>query len=191
MDKILKTKFSPIYLLLIGILIVSSYAGVMLNNKRHESVVSTYTPKIGVEVTETATPTEAVVSNIATTNDTPKSLDGGKYFNLVNGYRTSRGLPALKWKLNLCEYAKARSQQATTEFNHDQYRADEERRYTEICPECGAMGENLSQGYPNEEMALQGQIKSPTHNENMLRDWSWGCVMVNDRTMAIIFGRPK
>lgn len=120
-------------------------------------------------------------------------LDGGRLFNEVNAYRSKNGLSQLSWYHPLCEYAKVRSNTASSDWSHDGYISDSKTTlYTEVCPLCGKTGENLARGYETEAIALKAWIGSPGHKANLDGDWDWGCAMYygNDVT-AMLFGKKR
>jgi len=73
-------------------------------------------------------------------------MDGGRLFNLVNGYRTRNGLSELLWYHPLCNYAKERSEEVKADWSHKGYREQAEGGgiYSKWCPECLRTGENLA-----------------------------------------------
>lgn len=144
---------------------------------------------------QTIYPTTSIIPKpTATPTPKPRKLDGGRLFNLVNQYRAKNGMSQLQWYLPLCDYARQRSQQISTDFSHEGYLSDAESKvlYQQYCPECARTGENLAEGFISEEGVLQGWINSPTHKENLDYDWTYACAyFYGNKYVEMIFGKAK
>ena len=180
----------PSLLVIISLLL---YVNVSLSKTGEVEPEAFPTPEIQGSNVKIITPTLVPIPTLIPTPK-PRSLDGGKLFNLVNDYRRKNGLNELLWYHPLCEFAKARSQQIKGDWSHEGYlkEATEGALYSSICPECGLTGENLAKGYYSEEAALQGWINSPTHKANLDSNWDWGCAMYySNNYVSILFGKKK
>jgi hypothetical protein len=137
---------------------------------------------------QTATPIP-VLSQIPTPK--PKTLDGGKLFNLVNDYRNQNGFSTLLWRHSLCEYSKIRSQEIVTDWSHEGFQDDSKNNELfKFCPECVTLGENLAEGYHSEKDILNAWIASPSHKENLDGNWQWGCaIFYSNNQVSFIFGK--
>lgn len=147
-----------------------------------------------IQPLKTVTPVNPTIIITIAPTAKPRPLDGGRLFNLVNEYRSKNGLNQLLWYLPLCDFAKARSQQVKDDWSHDGYQkeATEGDLYKSICPECDRTGENLAKDFPNENAAIQGWIKSPSHKANLDGNWDWACAMYySNNYVSIIFGAKK
>lgn len=87
---------------------------------------------------------------------------------LINEYRAEQGLPALNWDDAMSSGTCVRAQEASIVFEHVRpdgsawYTADEDRFY----------GENLAEGFTSAETVVKAWIASPTHRENIVKDYS-------------------
>lgn len=145
-----------------------------------------------VSTSLTPTPTYYVIPTITPT-PRPRVLDGGKLFNLVNKYRSDQRLSQLQWFHSLCEYSKKRSQEVSTDWSHEGFLDDSQNRLIwQYCPDCIGVGENLAEGYFTEEAILQGWIESPSHKDNLDRDWTYACAyFYGNSYVSMIFGKVK
>lgn len=114
--------------------------------------------------------------------DPPPKTEAG-LTDKVNAWRTQRSLPSLPEEESLCKYAKTRSREIKTEWNHNKFLSDQ-------CSQTnyGHCGENLSQGYTIDQEILTAWEKSPTHLENLESNWSAMCIRCTDGHCAQEFG---
>jgi uncharacterized protein YkwD len=93
----------------------------------------------------------------------------------INQYRQSRNLPPLTLDSRISEQARAHSQamaNASVPFSHEGF--DQRVKAIARSIRYGAAAENVAynQGYSNPgEQAVQGWIKSPGHQKNMVGDY--------------------
>jgi uncharacterized protein YkwD len=98
-----------------------------------------------------------------------------KIYQQVNQYRRSRNLPSLNWDEHLSKIARAYSQKMAARkasFSHDGFE-DRVKAIAKRIP-LQAAGENLAtiRGYADPAtVAVQGWINSPSHRENMERNF--------------------
>jgi uncharacterized protein YkwD len=108
------------------------------------------------------TKVEATVMPIATPTPAPH-LNPDKLFTRINEYRANHGLNKLAWDTSLCSFAGTRLMQIHSDFSHNGFYPIAKSQYSSIWT-----GENLSKGYPNDDMTYNGWIHSPEHLENIV-----------------------
>lgn len=147
--------------LLTGLFLIS-ILGFLLIKQANDSQVATQT---------TATPSFAPTINSSILS------------SRVNSWRTEKGLNHLPEEESLCQYAEKRTIDIQTEWNHDIFKKDSCLNTNYVF--CG---ENLAKGYQTEEQVLQAWIASPTHYDNLIREWSAMCIKCKDGYCAQQFG---
>lgn len=98
-------------------------------------------------------------------------LDKKTMYILINQYRAENNILPVQEGI-LCDYAKERSQEITTDWSHDQFVEDSDLRYSVVCPECENMAENLANNAMYNKQLLESWKKSPGHNRALL-DPKW------------------
>lgn len=89
-----------------------------------------------------------------------------KLFCSVNSYRANNSLHTLKYSNEATRIAKNRAIHLceTNTFTHDGWQNFLNTEYL-------SAGENLAKDFDSQENVLNGWIKSPAHNDNLLGSW--------------------
>lgn len=95
----------------------------------------------------------------------------------ANQYRLDHNRPALIENEWTCSVATARAQEIETDWSHDGF-----WKYS-----VPGSGENLGRDFTSERGMVDAWIASPTHNENLLRYYKFGCVRCVNESCAHIF----
>lgn len=95
----------------------------------------------------------------------PATLDVNKINELINDYRSSKGLKRLSFDQSMCAYTKHRLSEIHTDFTH---RGFKENPPEFSLPANSYAGENLARGQNSEDELLKDWIKSPSHHASMI-----------------------
>lgn len=138
----------------------------------------------GIRTTPSATPTLVPKPKISTFN---------KLFDLVNQYRSQKGLKSLVIYSPLCQFSQTRLEQIKNDWSHNGYdqAAEQGQLFSLDCPNCSRVGENLAKDYPDEEAVLQAWLASDYHRNNLEGDWDWGCAASSGNFAVFLFGKKK
>ncbi len=106
-------------------------------------------------------------------------------FSLIQEFRYENNLtPYMKSKI-MCEYASIRLAEIRTDFSHDGFKNMKHPPCTtEICN----MGENLARGQNSEQELLTAWLNSPSHAENLYRDYKYSCIRTDGVYTVHFFG---
>lgn len=116
--------------------------------------------------------------------ETIHEIDSNKLQSLVNQWRKTNDYPQYIKSPGLCNYARERLEEIKTDWSHDQFMSDScNKTPFNYC------GENLSRGYLYEEQTLQAWLDSPTHRENIEKDFVYMCVECKDGYCSQQFGK--
>jgi len=102
-------------------------------------------------------------------------------WELVNDYRTEKGLPPFVEDTKLCRLAIIRSYEAQELWGH--YGPNgilESRTMANYCSDCKSMGENLAKDFSTTQGVINGWIKSPAHESVLLMDAQLACIGVSE-----------
>ena len=103
-------------------------------------------------------------------------------YTLIQGYRVNNGLEPYIMSQKLCDIADIRLKETQIKFSHDGFDA---KRF---CPSDCFIGENLAEGYTDEQVLLNAWLESPTHAENLKRDFMFTCIRTVNGYAVQIFG---
>lgn len=95
----------------------------------------------------------------------------------INSFRSSKGLAHLVANSETCFFADLRSQEIISSFNHDGFRNRIDSK-TLPYPSYSSVAENIAYNSDSTQI-VPGWINSPGHNENLLKDVPYGCVVGN------------
>lgn len=126
--------------------------------------------------------TGSVIAAFAMAKPVGDSLNGDTVFSLVNGFRTSNGLPAFEKDANLCELAKIRAQEAYNEIQTG--KVLHSGLYNRNLPYW--VTENVKYG-PSEQDALNWWIGSPIHHKALVSDAKYSCGACYDHVCVELF----
>lgn len=104
------------------------------------------------------------------------SADWDTLWGLVNNYKTSNGLPALKKDDKLCDLANKRSEEVVNSWSHDSFLLSGNLKYDVYCPTCTRLSENLAKDYNTPEEVMAGWIASATHKAILDKSYTKGCL---------------
>ena len=90
-------------------------------------------------------------------------LDPFKIYNLVNDFRSSKGLKKLVFDPSMCDFANTRLKEIHTDWSHSGFLPVADTTY-----KYNFAGENLAKGYLSEQETLDGWEQSPKHLEDMV-----------------------
>lgn len=111
-------------------------------------------------------PTKSVPSIIPTIEF---ETDENELWNLVQKWRKDSGYAKTLKNQYLCTWAKKRSIEIQTDFNHNKM-----VEYNKSLK--SGIGENLSKDIPNAINVLSAWLRSPTHRENLERNYKYSCI---------------
>ena len=94
-------------------------------------------------------------------------------WGLIAKYREKNKLPEIKIDSRLCQFAKIRAKEISTDWSHNGFY---NRHVFYWCEDCYQMGENLSRGFTNESQIFQAWLNSKTHKENLDNNFNVGCI---------------
>ena len=95
----------------------------------------------------------------------------------INNYRAGKGLSAFSARSETCFFANIRSQEIISAFNHDGFKSRVDSK-TLPYPSYSEVAENIAQNSdPNG--VVPAWINSPGHNENLLKNLPFACVVKN------------
>ncbi len=118
------------------------------------------------------------------TLETPvPSVNSSVLHNKVNSWRKTNNLSELPEEESLCKYAQDRATQIKIAWSHDLF-------WQDSCSKVNysTCGENLSMGYFSEDQTLTAWLNSPTHKDNLQKNWSSMCIRCQDGYCAQEFG---
>ena len=117
-------------------------------------------------------------------NDAPVETQVTNLSQAVNEYREARGLSALQNPNDVCQVTRQRADQVAVHFSHDGFEGAVQQLSFEQA------GENIWQGTEVKiENIVDSWDKSPTHQQNMLGNWTRGCGIINKDAAVFIFVR--
>lgn len=95
----------------------------------------------------------------------PVLLNPYTIYDLVNEYRTSKGLSKLKWNPIMCNFTKQRLTEIHTDWSHNGFHRmiNSQHPYAYV-----NAGENLGEGFDNEGFQVDGWLASFEHRKNIL-----------------------
>ena len=102
-------------------------------------------------------------------------------FELINGYRRSKGKRELVRSETLCGMTRLRLKQIATDYSHSGFRGV-------IRGHGGSFCENIAKGYRTPRAVLAGWSRSTGHNRNLLGDWTEGCAL-GEKGLWVFIGR--
>ncbi|CAG8539673.1 1675_t:CDS:2, partial [Dentiscutata heterogama] len=97
-------------------------------------------------------------------------LDNKKMLDLVNAERKKAGAKPLSIDNRLCKVAEDHSKYMASinTLTHDDKAGDMGTRYKQHGYEYSCGGENVAEGYTDDESVMQGWMNSPGHRANIL-----------------------
>lgn len=178
------------FLLFLGAYLIISIAG--SNNAKtpdHKKIAGASTIiSTAPSPTQTATPSPkptAISTPILKTKQYETTND---LLQQINSFRSSKGLAHLTANSQTCFFANLRSQEIINSFNHDGFRSRIDSK-TLPYPSYSTVAENIAMNSdPN--AVVPGWISSPGHNENLLKDVPFGCVVSNGEYFVFEAWRP-
>lgn len=127
---------------------------------------STYSPTPTLFFTATPFPTQTIQFF---PTDLQKNL-----LNALNQYRTSKGLSTVSMESEVCDFAKTRSQEIASNFNHDGFTKRIESK-TLPYKSYSLVTENIVLNSSSSQI-IPMWISSPPHAENMRKDTPFVCI---------------
>ena len=107
---------------------------------------------------------------------------------LTNEYRSKHNKPALKERDDLCLAVKERLKEVKFDFSHEGFNRRVKSGEYQNLLHYEKIGENLWKGtYPDLPPVIDGWANSPSHNENMLGDYEFGCAIREDEVAAALY----
>lgn len=104
-------------------------------------------------------------------------------FKSVQDWRVASGLPVYKVDEELCEVVDQRLDETMINWSHDGFKeAGSGLRYDII-------GENLSKNFDDPNRVLIKWLNSPTHRENLEKDFEYTCLKCQDEYCVHWFGK--
>lgn len=118
-----------------------------------------------------------------TVSPTPYSLDQDRLFNIVNIWKTSQNSEPYIEDSRLCKLAETRLIEIEKNFSHRDFDKHSRDFFN------ASLGENLSTGYSSEKETFDAWLASPTHKENLDKDYSHSCIRCNNNKCVQIFAK--
>jgi len=105
---------------------------------------------------------------------TTHSINERDLFDLIQRWRYDKYLDPYVKSDAICKFAELRLQEIKADFSHDKF-------YSTKNPPCSSCqyGENIAEGYNFSEEVLNAWINSPTHLENLEKDFKYSCIKTN------------
>lgn len=123
-----------------------------------------------------------IQSKTQTINKNPfvTQLNAEKLMSIVNDWRQSQGLQPFSNNDNLCTLADQRVNEIQNDNSHNGFIERVNNQTFGFSYE--KLGENLEQGYPNEQEALNHWLSSPEHLKNLKDNFQYSCIKcLNDK----------
>jgi uncharacterized protein YkwD len=127
------------------------------------------------------------VTVIATHEPTPNNptsvpFSSEKLMTLINKWRVSQGLQPYTESTTTCTVAKIRLQETQENWSHDGF----VEAHNKYAPQS-YMSENLSRDSSSEQITLQDWILSPSHFDNLKKDYPHSCLKCENGFCVDIF----
>lgn len=122
----------------------------------------------------TPSPTPLATSEPTSSTPPPSSSQLSFFMNEINDYRKSFGLTSVSTNDTVCNFAKVRAQEISTNFSHDGFN-QRVQSYTLPYTSYSLVTENIAET-PNYQDVVTLWKKSPGHAENMRADTPYVCV---------------
>lgn len=113
-----------------------------------------------------------------------------KLWNIVQEWRKNNNQNVYIENEVVCKIADERLIETKKEWSHRKFLEDRDERYAKY-PQYITFGENLAKGYSDEEEILKGWINSPTHLENLEKDYKYSCIRTDGNYVVHIFGNVE
>lgn len=114
-----------------------------------------------------------------------REISKEKLWNEVNDWRREQGLSEYVENDSLCRYASIRLYQIQKENNHN-YFLKEVRSYFP----SGEISENLANDFDNESEILESWLNSPSHRENLKKNYIYSCIATDGHYVVHLFMNP-
>lgn len=92
-------------------------------------------------------------------------------FTLVNAWRSENGYLEYKISPTACTFAQTRVKEIQTDFSHDGLYV-----HAKELPSGSYISENLSEGFNYAYETMDAWVKSPTHLDNLKKDYTHSCI---------------
>lgn len=125
---------------------------------------------------------QEVVSTSPTPNPSPSPflLDADKLYSEVQQWRTNNGYDTYKTSQFTCNAADIRVKEIQTTNDHSGF-------YKRYDGQGVRISENLGNNYPSEEGMVRAWENSPTHRENLEKDYPYSCIRCLNNKCVQIF----
>jgi uncharacterized protein YkwD len=115
----------------------------------------------------------------------PSNLNADKLFELTNNWRVQQGYQPYIKNQTLCNLAKIRLNDIYTNWSHDGFVETVKwwfgnRQYD--------VSENLAKDMSFEKQTLQKWLNSPTHKENLVKNYKYSCIAAKGGYAVQLFG---
>lgn len=111
--------------------------------------------------------------------------DANKLFQIVNEWRTENGYQPYLIDQRLCDIADIRLAQTSRNWSHDEFIPTIDRYFQGNYSE---KSENLARDFYDEQSTLKAWLNSPTHKENLDKDYQYSCIALDGNYVVQIFG---
>jgi len=99
-------------------------------------------------------------------------------WGLIDDYKKTQKLPAIKKNDALCQLAELRSNQIYTDWSHNYFHTNLDLLYNKYCGTCTKMGENLAKDFYTAQSVFDAWLNSPSHKAVLDAPYTIGCLSI-------------